>query len=140
MSQGAKAMNINNAGFSRSRGVKFMRGPIQLLASLFMVFISTQSILAGVLQDVSYSILPGSQVQIRLTMSNMVEPSREFTTNNPARISFDFDDTSSALARRNTRIDTGNVVGVTAVEAGSRVRVVVALLEMASYGWNSLSQ
>ena len=34
------------------------------------------------------------------------------------RISLDFDGTSSALAKRNTRIDTGNVVGVTAVEAG----------------------
>ena len=133
MSQGVKAMNSKHSEFSRSRGAKFWRGPLQVLASLFLVFVSTQSLLAAVLQDVSYSVLPGNRVEVRLKMTQGVEPSREFTTNNPARISLDFEDTSSALAKRNTRIDTGNVVGVTAVEAGSRVRVVVALLEMTSY-------
>ncbi|MEL0068942.1 MAG: AMIN domain-containing protein, partial [Gammaproteobacteria bacterium] len=126
-------MNSKHSEFSRIRGAKFWRGPLQLMASLFLVFVSTQSILAAVLQDVSYSVLPGNRIEVRLKMTESVEPSREFTTNNPARISLDFDDTSSALAKRNTRIDTGNVVGVTAVEAGSRVRVVVALLEMTSY-------
>ena len=133
MSQGVKTMNSKHSEFSRTRGAKFWRGPLQLMASLFLVFVSTQSILAAVLQDVSYSVLPGNRIEVRLKMTESVEPSREFTTNNPARISLDFDDTSSALAKRNTRIDTGNVVGVTAVEAGSRVRVVVALLEMTSY-------
>ena len=133
MSQGVKTMNSKHSEFSRIRGAKFWRGPLQLMASLFLVFVSTQSMLAAVLQDVSYSVLPGNRIEVRLKMTEGVEPSREFTTNNPARISLDFDDTSSALAKRNTRIDTGNVVGVTAVEAGSRVRVVVALLEMTSY-------
>ena len=112
---------------------QFWNRNLQLLASLFLVLASSQSLLAAVLQDVSYAVLPGNRVEIRLSMSEATAPSREFTTNNPARISVDFDNTSSALAKRNTRIDTGNVVGVTAVEAGPKTRVVVALLEMTSY-------
>lgn len=133
MSQGVTRMNSNHAGFYRSKGPKFWSRPLQLLASLVMVLVSYQSAMAAVLQDVSYSVLPGNRIEIRLGMSESVNSSREFTTNNPARISLDFENTSSALARRNTRIDTGNVVGVTAVEAGSKVRVVIALLEMTEY-------
>ncbi|MBT8448375.1 MAG: AMIN domain-containing protein, partial [Gammaproteobacteria bacterium] len=118
---------------SNRTGYKSLSRNLQLLASLFLVLASTQTLLAAVLQDVSYAVLPGNRVEIRLAMSEETMPSREFTTNNPARISLDFDNTSSALAKRNTRIDTGNVVGVTAVEAGSKTRVVVALLEMSAY-------
>ena len=127
MSQGVTIMKSNRTGY------KSLSRNLQLLASLFLVLASSQTFLAAVLQDVSYAVLPGNRVEIRLTMSEETMPSREFTTNNPARISLDFDNTSSALAKRNTRIDTGNVVGVTAVEAGSKTRVVVALLEMSAY-------
>jgi len=137
MSQGVTIMNSNHTEFKRSQGQKFWTGSLQLLASLFLMLVSSQSVLAAVLQDVSYAILPGNRVEVRLSMSESVDVGREFTTNNPARISLDFENTSSALAKRNTRIDTGNVVGVTAVEAGSKVRVVVALLEMTSYNAHS---
>ncbi|MCP4414051.1 MAG: type IV pilus secretin PilQ [Gammaproteobacteria bacterium] len=98
-----------------------------------MLLVSANSALAAVLQDISYAVLPGNKVEIRLNMSESVNVSREFTTNNPARISMDFEGLSSALAKRNTRIETGDVLGVTAVEAQGKTRVVIALLQMVPY-------
>ncbi|MCP4270375.1 MAG: type IV pilus secretin PilQ [Gammaproteobacteria bacterium] len=103
-----------------------------MIATL-MLLVSANSALAAVLQDISYAVLPGNRVEIRLNMSESVNVSREFTTNNPARISMDFEGLSSALAKRNTRIETGDVLGVTAVEAQGKTRVVIALLQMATY-------
>jgi len=91
------------------------------------------SAMASVLQDINYVVLPGNRVEIRLNMSEAVNVSKEFTTSNPARISMDFQGLSSALSQRNTRIDAGEVLGVTALEVQGKVRVVVALLEMTNY-------
>ncbi|MCP3675616.1 MAG: type IV pilus secretin PilQ [Gammaproteobacteria bacterium] len=98
-----------------------------------MLLLSVNSAMAAVLQDISYAVLPSNKIEIRLNMSEAVNVGREFTTNNPARISMDFVGLSSALSQRKTVIDTGNVLGVAAVEAQGKVRVVVSLLQMASY-------
>ncbi|PCJ46364.1 MAG: pilus assembly protein PilQ [Gammaproteobacteria bacterium] len=98
-----------------------------------MLLVSVNSAMAAVLQDVSYAVLPGNRVEIRLSMSEAVSVSSEFTTNNPARISMDFLGLSSALARKNTRIDSGEVIGVTALEVQGKMRIVIALLEMDAY-------
>jgi len=103
-----------------------------VMAALILM-LSANSAMAAVLQDINYAVLPGNRVEIRLSMSESVAVSREFTTNNPARISMDFEGLSSALSQRNNRIDAGDVIGVTAVEAQGKMRVVIALLQMSSY-------
>jgi len=133
MSQGVKKMNRKYAEFDWARGNRIWTVSLQGMIATLMLFLSASSTLAAVLQDINYAVLPGNRVEIRLSMSESVNVSREFTTNNPARISMDFDGLSSALAKRNTRIDTGDVLGVTAVEAQGKMRIVVALLQMAPY-------
>ena len=133
MSQGVIKMNRKYAEFGWVRASKFWTVSLQGMIATIMLLVSTNSALAAVLQDLSYAVLPGNRVEIRLTMSESVDVSREFTTNNPARISMDFEGLSSALAKRNTRIETGDVLGVTAVEAQGKTRVVIALLKMAAY-------
>jgi len=133
MSQGVIKMNRKYAEFGWARGSKIWAVSLQGMIATLLLLLTASSTLAAVLQDINYSVLPGNKVEIRLNMSESVNISREFTTNNPARISMDFQGLSSALAKRNTRIDTGEVLGVTAVEAQGKTRVVVALLQMASY-------
>ncbi len=133
MSQGVKIMNRKYAEFGWVRASKFWTVSLQGMIATLMLLVSTNSALAAVLQDISYAVLPGDRVEIRLNMSESVNVSREFTTNNPARISMDFEGLSSALAKRNTRIETGDVLGVTAVEAQGKTRVVIALLQITTY-------
>ncbi len=133
MSQGVKKMNSIFAEFGWVRGNKAWTVSLQKIIASVILLLSVNSAMAAVLQDISYAVLPGNRVEIRLNMSEAVNVGREFTTNNPARISMDFVGLSSALSQRNTRIDAGDVLGVTAVEAQGKMRVVVALLQMASY-------
>ena len=51
---------------------------------------------ANVLQDISYSSLPGNRVEIILTTAEPVVDPKSFTTDNPARIAIDLPNTSSA--------------------------------------------
>jgi type IV pilus assembly protein PilQ len=106
---------------------------LQKLMVAVLLLMSVNSVMAAVLEDISYAVLPGNRVEIRLSMTEAVGVSSEFTTNNPARISMDFVGLSSALTKKNTRIDSGEVIGVTAVEVQGKMRVVVALLEMDAY-------
>jgi type IV pilus assembly protein PilQ len=133
MSQGVIIMIRKYAEFCWTR--VFSRGSLSLqkLMVAVLLLLSVNSVMAAVLEDISYAVLPGSRVEIRLSMTEAVGVSGEFTTNNPARISMDFVGLSSALTKKNTRIDSGEVIGVTAVEVQGKMRVVIALLEMDAY-------
>ncbi len=138
MSQGVIKMNSNCAKVGLTSGksiwtLSLHTRILKNLAAALFVLLSANSVFAAVLQDISYAVLPGNRVEIRLSMSEAVDVSSEFTTNNPARISMDFNGLSSALASRSTRIDTGDVLGVSAVEAQGKMRIVVALLQMEKY-------
>jgi len=133
MSQGVIIMIRKCAEFCWTRVTSLGSLSLQKLMLAVMLLVSVNSAMAAVLQDVSYAVLPGNRVEIRLSMSEAVSVSSEFTTNNPARISMDFLGLSSALARKNTRIDSGEVIGVTALEVQGKMRIVIALLEMDAY-------
>ncbi|MCI0399760.1 MAG: type IV pilus secretin PilQ [Gammaproteobacteria bacterium] len=82
----------------------------------------------------SYSVLPGDQVQIKLDLS--APPEQEplsFSIDNPARIALDFPDTSLNLEIKSQAIGVGLAHSVAAVEAGGRTRVVVNLTQLVPY-------
>ena len=133
MSQGVIIMNKKWVEFSWTRGRTSWSLALQKMIAALLLLLSANSATAAVLQDISYTALPGSKVEIRLSMSEPVMVGREFTTDNPARISIDFENLTSAMAKRNTPIDSGDVIGVTAVEAQGKMRVVVALSTMENY-------
>src|SRR5699024_1072899 len=56
-----------------------------------------------------------------------------YSIEQPARIALDLLDTSSELAQRNHRIDSGPVRGLTVVEAKDRTRVIVNLSSLTGY-------
>ena len=60
--------------------------PFYLVTLLLSISFSIQ---ANTLDNISYTTLPGDQLQIRLTMSETPEVPGSFTIDNPARIAFD---------------------------------------------------
>ena len=89
---------------------------------------------AATLDNISYSTLPGNQVQIRIKLSEPVvgEP-LSFTVDNPARIALDLPGTTINLADRTHPIGVGTAESVVAVEAEDRTRVVVNLARLVPY-------
>ena len=88
---------------------------------------------ANVLEDITYTKLPGDRLQIKLKTSRAPEQPSTFTINNPARISLDMANTKVAMPRRNVKIGVGAVNNVVAVEGEGRSRVVLNLVRPVAY-------
>ena len=95
---------------------------------------SLATAIAGTLNDIKYTSLPGDRVQIKMQLSQPLgaEP-LNFTIDNPARIALDFPGTTAALPVKSQTIGVGKVERVTAVEADGRTRVVVNLVQLVPY-------
>ncbi len=91
------------------------------------------AVAANVLQDISYTALPGGKVEVTLKFSGPVGEPQVFITENPPRIALDIADTRNGINQRRIEIGTGATSGVSAVEAGGRTRVVVDLFHVAAY-------
>lgn len=86
------------------------------------------------LEAVDFSALPGNRVQIRLSLSGETPPPEllSFTIDNPARIAFDLQDTSSAVPKQKS-VGVGVVRSINTVESRGRTRVVLNLDKLAQY-------
>lgn len=91
------------------------------------------SVYANTLDKISYTALPGDQLQIRLSMSETPELPGSFTIDNPPRIAFDLANTQVNLKEKTTNIGISNARSITAVKAGNRTRVVLNLNKMVNY-------
>jgi len=87
----------------------------------------------NVIEKVDYTKLPGDRIQIRIQMARPPQQPAAFTINDPARVSLDFANTRVGLDKDSVRIQQGVVLGVTAIEAEHRSRVVVSLVRPAGY-------
>lgn len=83
--------------------------------------------------EINYSALPGEQVQIRMSLENLASEPGSFTIDSPARIAFDFPNTSVKLAERSQTIGIGVARSIKTVEAGGRTRVVLNLSRLVTY-------
>ncbi len=85
------------------------------------------------LENIQYSTLPGNRLQISLAMSAEAVKPLSFTIDNPARIAFDFINTTSKLPKRSQPIGVGIAQSVTAINAKDRTRVILNLTEVVPY-------
>jgi type IV pilus assembly protein PilQ len=85
------------------------------------------------IEEIVYAKLPGDRIQIQVRMSGAPAKPAVFTTTNPARIAFDFPNTRVNLGRPSIKVGEGAVLGVNAVEAQNRSRLVVNLVRPAGY-------
>jgi len=85
------------------------------------------------LEEISYSTLPGDRVQLKLSLSGPAPEPTSFTIDNPARIALDLAETGVAMERGSQQIGVGVARSVQAVEAGGRTRVVLNLSRLVPY-------
>lgn len=94
-------------------------------------------LMANTLQSIDYSMLSGNRAQIVLTTSDPVTNPGSFATDNPARISVDLPNTTSALKDKTKSLSAGVARSVTAIEAEDKTRVVINLVTAVPYDVSS---
>lgn len=104
-----------------------------LVLALVLTLLSSGTLLANTLRDISFNALAGNRVQVVLTLDEPVERPASFSTDNPARIAIDLENTTSALAKKSQTIGVGMARSVTAVEANNKTRVVLNLVSAVSH-------
>lgn len=85
------------------------------------------------LQGMDFVAQPGDRVLLTLTLTDTAPEPNVFTVDQPARISIDLPDTALALTEPHRQINVGDVVGIDAVAANGRTRVVVSLKQSTPY-------
>jgi type IV pilus assembly protein PilQ len=104
-----------------------------ILVLLALVSCPFNAFAENALKSIDFSALPGDRVQLTLSMSGDVSEPTGFVTENPARISLDFTGVRSELGYKTKLIGVGPVHSVTALEAGSRTRLVINLTKTVPY-------
>ena len=92
-----------------------------------------QSGASNAIKSVQYSTLPGSRLQISLELTEQAVNPLSFTIDNPARIAFDFPNTSSALPKRSQPIGIGIAQSITTISTKTKTRVILNLTEVVPY-------
>ncbi len=106
-----------------------------LMAALWLMSISFVSAVHAnnMLEDISFSSIPGDKIQIVLQFSEFAPDPGTFTIDSPARIALDFPETGVALAKKRQTIGIGLARSITAVAAGGRTRVVLNMVNLTKY-------
>ncbi len=101
--------------------------PVQLLAQDAPAQASNE------LQDVTFTPISGGRVQIRLKMAQQPDEPGSFSINRPARIAFDFFNTTNAMGNKTISVSEGAVENLSMIQAGNRTRVVLSLVKSVEY-------
>ncbi len=109
------------------------RGALMTLLILPSLWSASAAAEGVKLEDIRFTTLPGSRVQVELSMSGPAAEPRSFTTDTPARIALDFPATESNLEKKSHSVGMGVVSSITAVQGKGRTRVVVNLVKMVPY-------
>lgn len=116
----------------RVGGSRHVRVP-WLIWGLCMAWLAGAAQAQGILEDISYSALPGNKVQFTLRLSETVPAPSSFATDSPARLVLDFPGVGVGLPSKTVNVGVGVAHSVNAVEAGNRTRVVFKLNQMVPY-------
>ena len=104
-----------------------------LVFALSLLIFSNVAIAENQLSDIKVSALPDEQVEITLEFSSTPAEPLAFTTDNPARIAFDFADTGLSIKDRFQDINIGQTKSISSVQSKGRTRVVVNLNSLQEY-------
>ncbi len=119
-------------------GTKLRDVALRVGSSIALSLALTLSSMAWAAQNsldaVTFTTLPGDEVQIRLQLSSpLARDPLTFTVDNPARIALDLPETRISLSAKHRAIGIGPAQSVSAVEAGGRTRVVLNLVRLVPY-------
>jgi len=85
------------------------------------------------LNDIQFSELPGSRVQLRLTFSDVPPEPTGYTIEQPARIVMDFAGVESALPQKKYSLGIGSARSAAIVSGEDRTRLIVNLDQLPVY-------
>jgi len=123
-----------------SKPVSLVKAPGKLLAyslAVLSLVLLQPAARAVSLDDIEFSSMPGDRVVINLKFSEqLADEPVNFTIDNPARIAVDLPGVTLNLQERNQSIGIGDVLGLVAVEAAGRTRVVINLVRQSGYDIN----
>src|SRR5690349_21277605 len=108
------------------RGTAY-RAAARIVGLLSMLAFTGAALAENVLEEISYAPGPAGQVDVTMRLASPPVDPKVFTTDAPARIAVDFDDTRNAVEQRRINVGTGSTSAVSAVEAAGCTRVVVEL-------------
>ncbi|GHE22297.1 fimbrial assembly protein PilQ [Halomonas urumqiensis] len=98
------------------------------IATLMLLVASTSSALAAsTLDDLNFRQGASGELEVDLGFAGPVPEVRGYRLDDPARLTIDLMDTANRLEQRRYDLGIGGVQGVTALEAGSRTRLVFDL-------------
>ena len=98
------------------------------------VFAQAQALAENTLDFIDFKKLDGNRVEIRLALSGEVPQTKDFTSENPARISVDLPGVSNNLPwNLPLPIETGAAKDVKAVQASGRTRVTINVDKLVDY-------
>ena len=100
-----------------------MRG----LATLLLLAASSAALVASTLDELDFRQGSGGELEVELGFSGPVPEVRGYRLDDPPRLTIDLMDTASRLDQRRFDLGIGGVEQVTALEAGSRTRLVFDL-------------
>ena len=104
------------------------------LAFIAIMMCMTSSIThANTIESIQYTTLQGNRLQIAIELTESATKPLSFTIDNPARIAFDFADTSSTLPKRPQAVGIGAAQSITTISAKDRTRVILNLTEVVPY-------
>ncbi|RCV89220.1 type IV pilus secretin PilQ [Billgrantia montanilacus] len=100
---------------------------IRVMAGLCLLAVSSVALAATALTDLNFRQGESGELQVDLTFSDGVPEVRGYRLDEPARLTIDLVDTANWLDQRRMALGIGGVEQVTAIEAGSRTRLVFNL-------------
>ncbi|PXX98227.1 type IV pilus secretin PilQ [Halomonas sp. LBP4] len=104
-----------------------MTQTIRGLAALVLLAASSVALAASTLDELDFRQGSGGELEVDLSFTGPVPEVRGYRLDDPARLTIDLMDTSSRLDQRRFDLGIGGVEQVTALEAGSRTRLVFDL-------------
>jgi len=120
--------------FTHIKSSMHNRALFSFMLVMFTAFnLSFVSANANNIEEVTYTSLPGNRLQVNIRLTELADKPLSFNIDNPARIAFDFKDTSSNLPKRKQQIGIGVAQSLTAVTVKNKTRVILNLTESVPY-------
>ncbi|WP_416138124.1 type IV pilus secretin PilQ [Halomonas sp. HK25] len=96
-------------------------------ATLLMLAVSAGALAASSLEELNFRQGGGGELEVDLSFAGPVPEVRGYRLDDPARLTIDLMETANRLDQRSYALGIGGVQQVTALEAGSRTRLVFDL-------------
>ncbi|WP_444678502.1 AMIN domain-containing protein [Halomonas sp. E19] len=109
------------------QGRKTMTHLLRIMTGICLLLASVQALANTALTALDFRQGQGGELQVDLTFSQGVLEVRGYRLDEPARLSIDLIDATNQLEQRRIDLGIGGVEQVTALEAGSRTRLVFHL-------------